>query len=195
VQAFTSCLTSWTGARFCSTSGAISWVTREGGALGKAEASVWKGAGTVSGNSEASAWRGDGFTSGKVGVSVWPIGDWTLEGLEDSGWMGKFISGEVGVSVWAGGDWVPGEGEISIWAGGSALGGLACCETGTSTSWSTIVSSASTRLRVNASVDLWEKSDKGHTSGWGIGRFWCWRLLNLSVKSNLVIKREEILPQ
>jgi hypothetical protein len=183
VQVFTSCLTSWTGARFCSVSGVISWATGEGGALGKAEASIWKGAGTVSGNSEASGWRGDGFTSAKVGVSAWPIGDWTLEGLGVFAW-GEFISGEVGVSVWAGGDWVPDEDEISIWAGNSALDGLACWGTGTSTSWSAIVSSASARLRVNASVDLWGKSDKGHTSGWSIGRFWSWRLLNSSLKSH-----------
>jgi hypothetical protein len=32
-----------------------------------------------------------------------------------------------------------------------------CWGTGTSTEWSTNVSSASTRLRVNASVDLWGK--------------------------------------
>jgi hypothetical protein len=26
-------------------------------------------------------------------------GQWVIEGLEGSGWMGKFISGEVGVSI------------------------------------------------------------------------------------------------
>jgi hypothetical protein len=66
---------------------------------------------------------------------------------------------------------------MSTWAGGSALGGITCWRTGTSTEWSTNVSSASTRLRVNASVDLWRKSNKSHTSRWSIGRFWSWRLL------------------
>jgi hypothetical protein len=184
VQVFTSCLTSWTGTGFCAVLGAISGATGEGGARGKAEASMLGGADTVSGNSEASGWRGDGFASAKVEVSAWPMRDWALEGLEGSGWMGKFISGEVGVSVWAGGDWVPDEDEISTWADGSALGGLACWETGTSTSWSTIVSSANIRLRINASVGLWWRSNKGHTSGWSIGKFWSWGLLNFSLKSH-----------
>jgi hypothetical protein len=149
----TSCLTSWTGTGFCSVSGEISGATGEGGARGKAGASVWEGD-TASGNSGASGWRGNGFTSAKVDVSVWPIGDWALWGLEGSGWIGKFISGEVGVSVWAGGDRVPDEDEISTWTDGSALGGLACWDTGTSTSWSTIASSENTRSRMSASVDL-----------------------------------------
>jgi hypothetical protein len=151
---FTLCLTSWTGTGFCSVSGATSGITGEGDALGKAETSVWEGADAVSGNSEASGWRGNGSTSAKVDVSAWPMGDWAFEGLDGSGWMGKFTSGEVDVSVWAGGDWVPDEDEISTWADGSALGGLVCWETGTSTSWSTIVSSANARLRMNASVHL-----------------------------------------
>jgi hypothetical protein len=89
-----------------------------------------------------------------VGASAWPIGDWTLKGLEVSDWIEGFISGEAGISVWAGGDWVPDEDEISTWADGSALGGLTCWGTGISTGWFTSVSSASTRLRVNASIDL-----------------------------------------
>jgi hypothetical protein len=42
---------------------------------------------------------------------------------------------------------------------GSALGELACWGTGVSTGWFTSVSSANTRLRINASVDndLWRK--------------------------------------
>jgi hypothetical protein len=94
------------------------------------------------------------LTSVKVGVSAWPIGDWTLKGLEASGWIEGFISGEAGASVWAGDDWVPDEDEISTWADGSALGRLTCWGIGISTGWFTSVSSASTRLRVNASVDL-----------------------------------------
>jgi hypothetical protein len=112
------------------------------------------------------------------------MGDWAIGGLEGSGWMGKFISSEVGVSVWAGGDWVPDEDEISTWTDGSALGGLACWETGTSTSWSTIVSFANTKLRVNASVGLWARSNKSHTSRCNIGRFWSWGLLIFSLKSH-----------
>jgi hypothetical protein len=50
-----------------------------------------------------------------VGVSAWLIGDWTLKGLEASGWIEGFISGEAGISVWAGGDWVPDEDEISTY--------------------------------------------------------------------------------
>jgi hypothetical protein len=68
------------------------------------------------------------------------------------------MSGEAGTSVWAGGDWVPDEDKISTWAeDGSALGELACWGTGVSTGWFTSVSSANTRLRVNASVgiDFW----------------------------------------
>jgi hypothetical protein len=107
-----------------------------------------------------------------VGVSAWPIGDWTLKGLEVSGWIEGFISGEAGISVSAGGDWVPDEDDISTWADGSALGGLTCWGRGISTGWFTSVSSASTRLRVNASVDLWGKGNKGHTSRWSISRFW-----------------------
>jgi hypothetical protein len=34
-----------------------------------------------------------------VDVSAWPMGYWALEGLDGSGWIGKFTSGEVGVSV------------------------------------------------------------------------------------------------
>jgi hypothetical protein len=51
-----------------------------------------------------------------------------------------------------------------------------CWRTGTSTGWSTSVSSANTRLRVNASFDLWKRGNKSHTSRWSIGRFWSWRL-------------------
>jgi hypothetical protein len=89
-----------------------------------------------------------------VGFSAWLIGDWTLKGLEASGWIEGFISGGAGISVWAGGDWVPDEDEISTWANDSALGGLTWWGTGISTGWFTSVSSAKTRLRVNASVDL-----------------------------------------
>jgi hypothetical protein len=32
-------------------------------------------------------------------VSAWLIGDWTLEGLEVSGWIEGFISGEAGIST------------------------------------------------------------------------------------------------
>jgi hypothetical protein len=39
---------------------------------------------------------------------------------------------------------------------------------------------------VNASVDLWEKGNKGHTSRWSMGRFWSWRLLNSSLKLHKV---------
>jgi hypothetical protein len=37
-----------------------------------------------------------------VGFSAWLIGDWTLKGLEASGWIEVFISGGAGISVWAG---------------------------------------------------------------------------------------------
>jgi hypothetical protein len=106
-----------------------------------------------------------------VGFSAWPIGDWTLKGLEASDWIEGFISGEAGISVRAGDDWVPDEDEISTWADGSALVGLTCWGSGVSAGWFTSVSSASIRLRVNASVDLWEKGNKAHTSRWSIGRF------------------------
>jgi hypothetical protein len=55
------------------------------------------------------------------------------------------------------------------------------------------------------SIDLWGESNKGHTSGWSISRFWYWWLLDSSLKlhkvkfvrnkSNLVIKKGEVLPQ
>jgi hypothetical protein len=117
-----------------------------------------------------------------VGFSAWPIGDWTLKGLGASDWIEGFISGEAGASEWARGDWVPDEDEISTWADGSALGGLTRWGSGISTGWFTSVSSANIRLRVNASVNLWEKVMKDHTSRWIIGRFWSWRLLDSSLK-------------
>jgi hypothetical protein len=111
----------------------------------------------------------------------------------------------LGVSVWAGGDWVPDEDEISTWTDGSALGGLACWDTGTFTSWSSIVSSANAKLRMNASVHPQEKDSKGHTRGWSIGRFWSWGLLSSSLKMHKIwfirkriilwSRKEEILPQ
>jgi hypothetical protein len=99
------------------------------------------------------------------------VGDWTLGGLDGSGWIGKLISGELGASARTGGDLVPDEDEISTGTGDSALGGLACRDTGTSASCSSIVSSANAKLKVNASVHPQEKDSKGHTSGLGIGRF------------------------
>jgi hypothetical protein len=117
-----------------------------------------------------------------VGFSAWPIGDWTLKGLEVSDWIEGFISGEAGASVWARGDWVPDEDEISTWFDGSALGGLARWGSGMSTGWFNKVSSANIRLRVNASVNLWEKMIRDYTIRWSIGRFWSWRLLDSSLK-------------
>jgi hypothetical protein len=57
VHALASCLIPWTGAGICSGSGGISWATGgrgAWGALGKAEASAWEGAGVVSVKFEAS---------------------------------------------------------------------------------------------------------------------------------------------
>jgi hypothetical protein len=117
-----------------------------------------------------------------VGFSAWPVGNWTLKGLEASNWIEGFISGEAGASDWARGDWVPDEDEISSWADGSALGGLAHWGSRISTGWFTSVSSVNIRLRVNASVNLWEKVIKDHTSRWSIGRFWSWGLLDSSLR-------------
>jgi hypothetical protein len=117
-----------------------------------------------------------------IGFSARPIGDWALKGLEASDWIEGFISGEAGDPVWARGDWVPDEDEISIWADGSALSRLARWGSGMFTGWFTSVSSANIRLRINASVNLWEKVIKDHTSRWSIDRFWSWRLLDSSLK-------------
>jgi hypothetical protein len=64
------------------------------------------------------------------------------------------------------------EDEISTGIGNSAPGGLACWTTGTFTSCSSIVSSAMSNWKGKCQCSSLRKGRKGHTSGWGIGRFW-----------------------